>query len=119
LSEGNSIDLHYLLSLNDEEIAAHLSEIFIEKYLISPLWSDKYKILVPDEDEVLDALVNTNVLRFKFRVVQKMLEDNLKEIKTAELENNEPRIDELLDVREGFKQAEKELANLLGIVVAK
>ncbi|MBP9924387.1 MAG: DNA primase [Cyclobacteriaceae bacterium] len=119
IDSGQSIDLTYLLSLNDEEISKCVSEISIEKYSLSPLWSDKFKIFVPDEGEVLEALVNTNVLRFKFRVVQKMLEDNLKDIKSAEAENEGFILDELLDVRVGLKNAEKELANLLGIVIAR
>lgn len=119
VDSGHSIDLAYLLSLNDEEIAKCVSEISIERYSLSPLWSDKFKIFVPNESEVLEALVNTNVLRFKFRVVQKMLEDNLRDIKTAEAESKELILDELFDVRIGLKHAEKELANLLGIVIAR
>jgi len=119
LNSENSIDLQYLLSINDKEINKFLSEILVDKYVVSPLWLSKYNIFVPAENEKLNKLVNSNVLRFKFRVVQKMLEGNLREIKDAELVKSEKVVDALLDVREGLNHAEQELAKLLGIVIAK
>lgn len=119
LNSNKSIDIGYLLSIDDQEINSCVTDIFTDKYTLSPLWTKKFKIVVPDENSVLDSLVNTNVLRVKFRIVQRMIEENLKEIKNAEANNDNELVDNLLDSTEGLTQAERELANLLGIVVAR
>jgi DNA primase len=119
LDEGKSIEANYLLSLADKEISDCVAEIFAEKYVLSPLWFQKYKIVVPDEKSVVDTLVNTNVIRVKFRVVQRMIEENLSEIKKIEEVNDVELLDGKLEMLEGLKRVERELAAVLGIVVAK
>jgi DNA primase len=61
----------------------------------------------------------TNVLRLKFRVVQKMMDDNLAKVKVAEQKSDWDELDKALETQAGLKKAESELAGLLGIVVAK
>ncbi len=119
LLSGKSLDIGYLFSKNDKEINTVISEMFTDKYSLSPLWTKKYMIVVPDENSVLDNLVNSNVLRVKFRVVQRMIDANLRAIKLAEANNDIALVDNLLGENDGLKQAEKELAKMLGIVVAK
>jgi DNA primase len=118
LESSKSIDIGYLLESGNNEINECLGDVLVDKYAISPLWK-KYNIFVPDESSDLERLVNNNVLRVKFRVIQRMIEDNLKEIRIAEMDKNQKIVDELLDVHYGLKEAERELAGMLGIVVAK
>jgi len=61
----------------------------------------------------------TNVLRLKFRVVQKMMEENLAQIRTWEEQGNWEEVEKCLGNQEGYKVAERELAKMLGIVVAR
>ena len=68
---------------------------------------------------MLDKLALSNVIRLKFRVVQKMMDDNLVKIRKAETERQYEELDNLLISQEGLKKAERELAGVLGIVVAK
>jgi DNA primase len=58
----------------------------------------------------------SNVLRYKFRTIQKMMEENLQKIKVAK---DEAELDHHLTIHEQLKSAELELAQTLGIVVAK
>jgi hypothetical protein len=52
-------------------------------------------------------------------MVQRMMEENLTEIKKEEAAGNWEVLDEKLVMQEGLKQAERELASMMGIVVAK
>jgi len=61
----------------------------------------------------------TNVLRLKFRIIQKMLDDNKTKIKEAEERGDIDEVDKFLDVQIGLDQAKRELSDLLGIVIAK
>jgi DNA primase len=116
---GEPIDLGDLLALNDQEVSNCITEVFTERHLLSPNWFKKFQIFVPEEKSVVDTLVNTNVLRVKFRIVQKMIDDNLSKIRIIEKDGNIDLLDESLEIHSGLKQAENELAKLLGIVIAK
>lgn len=68
---------------------------------------------------MVNKLAFSNVLRLKFRVVQKMLDDNLQKVKRAESEGSWDDLDAALSTQTGLKEAEQELAKLLGIVIAR
>jgi DNA primase len=61
----------------------------------------------------------TNVMRFKFRVVQKMVEENLLHIRDAENRGDVDEVEKCLEQREGLKKAEMELASFFGTVIGK
>jgi len=89
------------------------------RYDTSPHWGDKFHIHIPKEKDMLNEMALSNVLRLKFRVVQKMMEDNLQKLKLAEASGNLEELDKALEMQTGLKKAESELAGSLGIVVAK
>ena len=90
-----------------------------DRYETSPHWKEKFQIYFPDEEEILKDMALTNVLRFKFRVVQKMIEENLVKLRASEQEGNWLEVDKCLEQQEGLKSAERDLAKMLGIVVAR
>jgi len=51
--------------------------------------------------------------------VQKMLDDNLQKVKRAESDGAWDDLDAALTTQTGLKEAEQELAKLLGIVIAR
>jgi hypothetical protein len=55
----------------------------------------------------------------KFRIVQRMMEDNLKELKTVEAGGDLDKLEKCIETQMGLKQAERDLASILGIVVSK
>jgi len=109
----------HFLNHQSEEVKRAVTELVTQRYDISAHWGDKYKIHIPKEKEVLDKLAFSNVIRLKFRVVQKMMDDNLEKIREAETARQWDELDQRLASQEGLKKAERELAALLGIVVAK
>ncbi|MFZ6000038.1 MAG: DNA primase [Bacteroidota bacterium] len=119
VAAGLLVNSDYLIQHGTDAIRKTVTDLITSRYEISQHWGDKYKIFIPKEQDVLNEMALGNVLRLKFRVVQKMMEDNLVEIKNAEAAGNWDELDEKLTKQEGLKQAERELAGMLGIVVAK
>ncbi|NJN42442.1 MAG: DNA primase [Flammeovirgaceae bacterium] len=119
LINGKAVDSKYFTSHKDPQIRNMVTEMITSRYETSDHWADKYHIVFPKENELLDKLAYTNVLRLKLRVLQKMMEENLLVIKEAESGNDWDKLDKTLTDQEGLKQAEKNLADLLGIVVSK
>jgi DNA primase len=109
----------YFLHEGNDATRSAVSELITSRYDISPHWGDKFHIFIPKEKDVLNEMALTNVLRLKFRVVQKMMEDNLQKVKNAEATGNWDELDKAMEVQVGLKKAESELAGSLGIVVAK
>lgn len=113
------IDSHFFLQQGNDAVKAAVSDLITPRYDTSPHWGDKFQIHIPKEKDVLNEMALSNVLRLKFRVVQKMMEDNLQLVKKAEAAGNWGELDRALEMQTGLKKAESELAGSLGIVVAK
>lgn len=119
ISKGSVPDSHYFLQHGSEEVKRAVTDLVTMRYDTSKHWGDKYKIFIPKEDELVNELALTNVLRLKFRVVQKMMEENLQKVKQAESGGSWEELEEALVAQTGLKEAEQELAKMLGIVIAK
>lgn len=119
LEKGVLVNSEYFLVNGNNEIKKTVTELITARYATSNHWADKYHIYIPKENELLADLALTNVVRLKFRMVQKMMEDNLKQLKEAEQIDNWDLLEKHLTVQQDLKEAEKALANQLGIVVAK
>ncbi len=116
--KGNIPDSNHFLTYGTSEIKNEVAELITSRYSISNYWNEKH-IYIPKESENLGEMTLSNVLRLKFRYVQDMIESNLQKIKEAEREGDLEKLDEILKELTGFKDAERELAKMLGIVVAK
>jgi len=119
LTHKKTIDVQHFLNEGNDQIKAAVSDLITSRYDTSPHWSDKFQIHIPKDKDVLDKLALSNVLRLKFRVVQKMVNDNLQQVKLAETSGDLEEVDRALEMQAGLKKAEGELAGSLGIVVAK
>jgi DNA primase len=119
LVEGTQMSSQDFLQRGSDLVRRAVTDLITSRYDISQHWGDKFKIFIPKEQDVLNEMALGNVLRLKFRVVQKMMEDNLSEIKRTETAGEWDELDKALITQEGLKQAERELAGMLGIVVAK
>lgn len=113
---GQPVDEFYFLENGSQEVKKIVADLMTSRYHTSPHWSEKYHIYFPHEKEVIHDVAFSNVLRFKFRAVQKLMEENLQKIKLA---TSDADLDRYLTIHEQLKNAEREIANDLGIVVAK
>lgn len=119
LKKGTVPDSRFFLEHGSPDTQKVITELITDRYGISPHWKDKYQIYFPSEEEILKDLALSNVLRLKFRVVQKMIEENLAQIRTWEEKGDWSEVEKCLSHQEGLKSAERDLAKLLGIVVAR
>ncbi len=119
LSKGEVLDNQYFMRTGSDPVKRAVTDLITPRYETSQHWGEKFHIYFPKENELLNEMALTNVLRLKFRVVQKMMEDNLQVVKQTETNGLWDELDKALETQAGLKKAETELAGLLGIVVAK
>ncbi len=118
LQKGKIPDSQYLIQHGSDEVRNVIAGLIMTKHEISPNWKKKH-IYIPAEAELLPAMANSNVLRLKYRVVQRMIEDNLVHIRESEIGGNKEEFEKYWEQYEGLKKAEVELASLLGTVFGK
>lgn len=116
LAQGEVIDFNYLMDLDDEEVKQAAVDLGSSRYEISPLWNDKYKIIVTHERDVLKNSTYRNILRLKFRMVQKLVEENMSKLKESK---DEGEMDELMSIHQDLKKMEMSIAEILGNVTVK
>ena len=113
---GEILSTLYFMEHGSSEVKRIVAELTTSRYETSKHWSDKFHIYFPHEREVLQDMAYSNVLRLKFRMIQKLMEENLQQMKQAP---NEEDMEKYFTIHEQLKGAEKELASMLGIVVPK
>ena len=115
-TEGKLIGSDYFLEHAPQNIKNIIAELTLRKYYASPHWSSKFHIHFSDEKENLTEHAHQNVLRKKYRYLQRLIEENKAKLKDAESRISEKEIDELLDMQMKLKNADVEIARELGIV---
>jgi DNA primase len=115
-NEGKLIGSSYFLQEAPETIKAIVADLTLRKYYASPHWGPKYHIHFSDEKEILHEHAHQNVLRKKYRYIQRLIEENKEKLKDAEQRISEKEIDDLLDRQMKLKNADVEIAKELGIV---
>lgn len=116
LAEGQVVDSQYFIDNCSSEIKKEVVDLMTERHEVSPNWNNKFQIFVPHEHDILENVVFTNVLRLKFRVIQKLVMENLAKMKEAP---NEEETDRHFKIHSELKKSEMELAKTLGIVITR
>jgi DNA primase len=112
LQEGEIIDSDYFITHGDEEVKKTIVDLITHPYEVSEEWKN-HKIHVPKETEQLKDVILTNVLRLKFRIIQHLVEEENKKLKTA---TETAEIDKMLDEINDLKKIEMNIAERLGNV---
>ena len=107
------IDINYFLDDRFSDIKEDVIDLSANKYEISKQWKDKFNIHVSDEIDSLKKTTYTNILRLKFRLIRKMIKDNLKNLSKSDMINIDK---ETLELHNKLKSAEMEIAKQLGNV---
>ncbi len=113
---GKVIDTYYFMEHGSETVKRAVTDMITSRYETSKNWSEKYHIHFPHEKELIQEVAYSNVLRLKFRLIQKLIDENLQQMKLAKTDEDTERH---FTIHEQLKNAEKELAQVLGIVVAR
>ena len=107
------IDINHFLNGNYEDIKEDIIDLSANKYEISKKWKDKFNIHVSDEIDSLKKTTYTNILRLKFRLIRKMIKDNMQNLSKTDTENIDK---ETIELHSKLKSAEIEIAKQLGNV---
>ena len=76
-NQNNVIDINYFLSEKYKDLKDDIIDLSANKYEISKQWKDKFNIHVSEETDTLKKTTYTNILRLKFRLIRKMIKDNM------------------------------------------
>ncbi len=116
---GLPTDSSHFLSNGSEEVRNLVAELVTPRYGTSEHWQEKYHIFFPKENELVSQLASSHVLRIKFRFLQSLITANLGKIKESEKSGDWEAMEGHLTRHQEFKEAERKLAESLGIVVAR
>ena len=109
------IDINYFLSEKYKDLKDDIIDLSANKYEISKQWKDKFNIHVSEETDTLKKTTYTNILRLKFRLIRKMIKDNMQNFDKS----NKTKIDEdILKLHNKLKSAEIDIAKKLGNVTS-
>ena len=109
-----AVDTKRMMDQVSGEIKMEMIDLLSERYEVSNLWMDRFRIYVPTEKEILSNVVFSNLLRLKYRIVKQLIAENREELKLAEPEQQH----KLLQVDVALKNSRNELAKQLGIIVS-
>jgi len=113
--KDNVIDINYFLSGDFIDIKDDIIDLSSNRYEISKQWKNKFNIHVSEESDSLKKTTYTNILRLKFRLIRKMIKDNLQNLDKSDKEN----IDEdVIKLHNKLKSAEVDIAKELGNVTS-
>ena len=114
-NQNNVIDINYFLSEKYKDLKDDIIDLSANKYEISKQWKDKFNIHVSEETDTLKKTTYTNILRLKFRLIRKMIKDNMQNFDKSD----KMKIDEnILKLHNKLKSAEIDIAKKLGNVTS-
>ncbi len=114
-ARGEVLNTNYFLGHQDTEIQQIAITLVSEKYELSENW-ERHEIFVPTELDKLADAAYSNILRIKKTVAEQrmaQLQAELKGTKDIETEN------ELLRQFMYFKDVDKQISGLLGVIVSR
>ncbi len=118
LEKGKVPNSQYLIERGSTEVKNLVTGLVTAKYQTSPRWKEKH-IHIPHETEMLPDMALSNVMRFKYRVVQKLVEENKVLIRESEERGDVEQVGKHLERLNDLKKAEMELAAFFGTVIGK
>ena len=115
LEKGNVIDINYFLTQEHEGLKKDIIDLSANKYELSDKWKNKFNIHVNDEFDDLKKSTYANILRFKFRLIKKMINENL-QILNSNVDYKKQQ--ETIKIHNKLKSVEIDIAKQLGNVTS-
>jgi len=112
---GQVIDSLYFMENTSDEIKSLVATLTTPRHEASKNWAEN-KIYFSHEKDLLQKLADSNIYRLKYRMINKLIDDTLAQLKEATTPEEEDRV---MTIYLQLKSAEMELAAFLGIVVGK
>ncbi len=108
-------DTDYFLQHPDITLKNRAIDMVTTRHQVSELWTSRYEIYIPTEQDKLADLAFTNILRIKKGHNDLILKGISEQLKSA---GTEEETDRLLELFMNHKAIEKEIATLLGTVIS-
>lgn len=114
LFEGKILSYHDFLQIENHEIRQTVVDLVAEKYTLSDKWFEKGGVRVPTKDEKLHKVAYEAIMHMKWKVIQRMIQENQKHLKDASTDEEQ---NHFLQIHAELKNIEREIASLLGNIV--
>tara|TARA_B100001769_G_scaffold266629_1_gene253134 strand:- start:886 stop:2781 length:1896 start_codon:yes stop_codon:yes gene_type:complete len=111
------LDINFFLNHSDKDLKNEVIDLLSSKYELSENWIKKYKITTVEEKEILKKASLNSILRLKFRLIQKMIDNNIQLLNNDNLSEKEEK--EIISDHQKLKKIEVEIAGELGNVTTK
>lgn len=116
VERGGAVTPEFFIRHEDSELRKEAINLMTSKFELSDNWEQMHRVEVTRPEHVLDVLVTTTILRLKWLNVQLMIRENKENLLKAQTEEEQ---EECLKVHMHLKEVEKQVAALLGNVIAK
>ncbi len=116
-SEGKPLNPDRLLSHENPKVREAISSLLMQssQYELSPNWWERHQIFVPEIDSDLGLTAYKNVLRLKFRMLKRLVDQANTAIKEAK---NIAHQTECIKIQMELKSQENAIAKILGINIS-
>src|SRR5690606_34975053 len=81
---GELLDSSHFFQHGTDEVKRLIAELTTRRHYASPHWAEKYHIIFQDEKDRILEHAHQNVLRRKYRFVQRLIEENKEKLRDAE-----------------------------------
>ncbi|MBX9851851.1 MAG: DNA primase [Cytophagaceae bacterium] len=116
LEKGNLPDPEYFIRSEDEALRKETIDLISNKYELSNNWEEMHQVQVTRSEHMLDTMVTTTILRLKWRNIQLMIKENKEFLLKAQSQED---VETCQKIHMKLKEAEKQIAVLLGNVIAR
>ncbi len=113
-SEGHTIDEAFLIENGSESIKKEMLNLIAETWEVSTAWTEKYEIVIPKEEDLLDTAAFRSIQNQKLKFLRIEISKNQYKLKE---EMDPDQQFELLRMHQHLKQSEMEISKTLGIII--
>ena len=114
LRKGHVIDAKFLIQNASEQIRNEVINLDYSPYEVSENWVNR-KIYITKEEDQLSIAAFKNIVRLKHKIIVKLIEDTLDEMKSSQ---EADEIERLLKVKKELDRINKDLTEKLGIIIS-
>ena len=115
VEKGNFPNLQFFLNDCPQYIKNEVVNLTTQRGELSENWMGRHEIFVPSKDHDLADIVYQNILRLKFRTIQKLRTQVMNNIQNVEKAKDEKALMENMQIYQELKKQEMDLARILGI----
>ena len=110
---GEIVESQYLLEIGSDQVRDTVADLVTEKYDTSNNWFDKFDISIPKEKDALKKVTNSNIVRLKIRIMQKLVTECNRKLQNASDWEEQVKI---MKVSQKLKKMQMQVSKVLGYV---